>query len=138
LVFDDEALKIYWNETHRYLMSEWQYVFRKGDDLRRLYQACLDAAKSRRGSPWLIDSSKLSVLDIADTKWIEEWFWPEFIRAGATYAAVIPPEKAVSRMSANRSSKTVLERGGLQVTVHATRGEAEAALLEWREKHKRE
>ncbi|MFI5315437.1 MAG: hypothetical protein ACHQ6T_07040 [Myxococcota bacterium] len=130
LIYEDDALRIYWNEEYGYYLSDWQYVFRKGDDLRRSYQACIDAAKARRGAPWLIDSSKLSVVDLTDVKWIEEWFWPEFIAAGATQAAVIPPQKAVSKLSASRSSKKAIEQGGFQATVHANRSDAEAALLE--------
>jgi hypothetical protein len=136
LVYDDEALRIYWHEQHAYYLSDWQPVFRKGDDLRRLYQACIDAAKARRGAFWLIDTSKFTVVDLADAKWIEEWFWPEFVRAGATYAAVIPPLKAVSKLSASRSAKKALTKGGFEASVHASRAEAEAALLERRAKQR--
>ncbi|HTO08729.1 MAG TPA: hypothetical protein VMR86_16905 [Myxococcota bacterium] len=135
LVYQDDAVRIYWHEEHAYYMSDWQPVFRKGADLRRAYQACVDAAKTRRGAFWLIDSSKFTVVDQADVKWIEETFWPEFVRAGATYAAVIPPQKEVSKMSASRSAKKAIQKGGFEVTVHASRAEAEAALLERRGKH---
>jgi hypothetical protein len=135
LVYQDDALRIYWQEDHSYYLSDWQPVFRKGPELRRAYQACIDAAKARRGSFWLIDTSKFTVVDQGDLKWIEETFWPEFVRAGATYAAVIPPQKEVSKMSASRSSKKAVEKGGFEVTVHASRAEAEAALLERRKKH---
>jgi hypothetical protein len=136
LVYQDDALRIYWHEEHAYYMSDWQPVFRKGADLRRAYQACIEAARARRGALWLIDSSKFSVVDMADVKWIEEHFWPEFVRAGATYAAIIPPEKEVSKMSASRSAKKALEKGGFQATLHASRAEAEAALIERRNKRK--
>ena len=134
LVYQDDALRIYWHEEHAYYLSEWQPVFRKGADLRRAYQACIDAAKARRGSFWLIDSSQFTVVDQADVKWIEETFWPEFVRAGASYAAVILPQKEVSKMSASRSAKKALEKGGFEASVHASRAEAEAALLERRAK----
>jgi len=134
LVYQDDALRIYWHEEHAYYLSEWQPVFRKGADLRRAYQACIDAAKARRGSFWLIDSSQFTVVDQADVKWIEETFWPEFVRAGASYAAVILPQKEVSKMSASRSAKKALEKGGFEASVHASRAEAEVALLERRAK----
>jgi len=134
LVYQDDALKIHWHEDHAYYLSDWQPVFRKGADLRRAYQACIDAAKARRGAFWLIDTSKFTVVDQADVKWIEETFWPEFIRAGATYAAVILPQKEVSKMSASRSAKKAIEKGGFEASAHASRAEAEAALLERRAK----
>jgi hypothetical protein len=138
LVYQDDALRIYWHEEHAYYLSDWQPVFRKGADLRRAYQACVDAAKARRGAFWLIDTSKFTVVDLGDLQWIEEIFWPEFVRAGATYAAVIPPQKEVSKMSASRSAKKALAKGGFEATVHASRAEAEAALLERRAKRKGE
>jgi hypothetical protein len=134
LVYEDDSLRIYWNEKQGYYLSDWQPVFRKGEELRRAYQACIDAAKARRGALWLIDTSKFSVIDLADVAWIENWFWPEFIGAGATYAAVVPPAKAVSKMSASRSAKKALEKGGFVADTYPTRAEAEAALLEWRRK----
>jgi hypothetical protein len=135
LVYQDDAVRIYWNEDHSYYLSEWQPVFRKGADLRRSYQACIDAAKARPGALWLADASKFAVIDPGDVKWIEGWFWPEFIRAGAVYEAAVAPEKEVSKMSASRSTEKMLKGGGFEISVHATRFEAEKALLAWRKKN---
>jgi len=137
LVYEDDSLRIYWNEQHSYYLSDWQPVFRKGADLRRSYQACVDAARARPGALWLADASKFAVIDPADQTWIESWFWPEFARAGAVYEAAVVPEKAVSRMAANRSVEKMRKEGTVELSVHTTRAAAEAALLEWREKHRR-
>jgi len=137
LVYQDEVLRIYWHDTHHYYLSEWQPVFRKGEELRRAYQACIDAARARPGALWLADASKFAVIDAADVKWIETWFWPEFVRAGAVYEAAVAPEKAVAKMSASRSVEKMLGKGGFEISVHPTRAEAEAALLEWRAKNRR-
>ena len=138
LIYEDDALKIFWHEQHEYYLSDWQPVFRKGADLKRSYQACIDAARARPGALWLADASKFAVIDPADVKWIESWFWPEFIRAGAIYEAAVPPEKEVAKMSANRSVEKMLKMGSFEITVHASRADAERALLAWREKHERE
>jgi hypothetical protein len=133
----EDAVHVYWHEQHGYWLSDWQPVFKKGVDLRRAYQACLDAAKTRRGAPWLADASKFVVIDGADLAWIEDWFWPEFVRAGARYEAAVLPAKEVSKMSANRSVEKVLASGEFEITVHATREQAEAAVLAWLEKSKK-
>jgi hypothetical protein len=39
-------------------------------------------------------------------------------------------------MAANRSVEKMLKAGGFEITVHTTRPEAEAALLDWRAKHR--
>jgi hypothetical protein len=137
LVYQDDLLRISWHEAHQYYLSEWQPVFRKGEELRRAYQACVEAARARPGALWLADASKFAVIDPGDVKWIETWFWPEFIRAGAVYEAAVAPEKEVSKMSASRSVEKMLGKGGFEISVHATRAEAEVALLEWRAKNRR-
>lgn len=135
LVQREDAVHVYWHERHEYFLSDWQPVFKKGGDLRRAYQACLDAARTRRGAPWLADASKLVVMDSTDVRWIEDWFWPEFVRAGARYEAAVVPAKEVSKMSASRSVEKVLATGRFEITTHATREEAEAAVLAWLEKN---
>jgi len=44
------------------------------------------------------------------------------------------PEKEVAKMAANRSVEKMLKAGGFEISMHRTRAEAEAALLEWRAK----
>jgi len=136
-IYKDDVLQIFWHEEHEYYLSDWQNVFRKGADLKRAYQACIDAAKARPGALWLADCSKFAVIDQNDVKWIESWFWPEFIKAGARYEAAVVPEKEVAKMSANRSVEKILKAGGFEISAHSTRASAEAALLEWREKHRK-
>jgi len=135
LVYEDDLLRVYWNEQGRYFLSEWLGVFRKGAQLRRAYQACVEAARARRPSVWLADTSKIQVLDPVDAKWVADWFWPEFARAGVVYMAGVSPAKAVSKMSVSRATEGLVESGSLEISVHASRAEAEAAIAAWHKKH---
>ena len=137
LVYEDELLRIYWNEQHGYFLSDWQPVFRKGDELRRSYRACVETARTRPGAPWLIDASKYAVLDPADSKWVAEVFWPEFVKTGVRFQAAISPAKAVGKMSANRATENLTKLGNLMTSAHATRADAEAAIIEWQRKRDR-
>jgi len=134
LVHKDDALQIYWHEDHGYLLADWQATFRKGEVLKAAYQACIDAARKHRGAPWIADVSKVAVLDKADQKWISEWFWPEFAKAGVPLQAVVQPERAVGKMSTQRAAKGI-GRSGIEVTVHTSRAQAETSVLAWLEKH---
>jgi hypothetical protein len=136
LVYQDDALRLYWNEQHQYYMSEWQPAFRKGDDLRRAYQACLDAQRARPSAPWLTEASNFAVIDAADVQWIEDVFWPEFVKIGARYQAAVSPKKVVAKMSAARATRKLVKEGIFQTTQHATRAEAEAAIIEWHAKQR--
>jgi len=135
LIYEDDALRIYWNEDRGYFLSEWQPSFRKGAALKRAYQACLEAAKTRPGSVWLADASRIAVIDQADQRWIADWFFPEFVRAGALYQASVIPLKEVGKMSAFKAVEKVRKEGELFMTTHASRAEAEAAIVSWLEKH---
>jgi hypothetical protein len=133
LVHQDEVLHLYWHEEHAYYLADWQPVFRKGEALKQAYQACIDAARKRRGAPWLADVSKVPVLDQSDQKWISEWFWPEFTKAGVRCQIVVQAEKAVGKMSTQGAAKGIW-KSGIEVSVHQARAQAEAAILEWLEK----
>jgi hypothetical protein len=134
LIHQDDALRIYWNADERYYLSEWQPVFRKGEALKIAYQACLDAARAKPGAVWLADASKIAVIDQADQRWIADWFFPEFVRAGARFQASVVPEKEVGKMSAFKAVEKAQQVGALTITAHATRAEAEAAIREWHAK----
>lgn len=134
LIHQDELLRIYWNEQHGYFLSDWQPVFRKGEELRQSYRACVDAAKTRPGAPWLIDASKYSVLDPADAKWVAEVFWPDFVKTGVRFQAVLSPAKAVGKMSASRATENLTKLGTLVTSANTTRAGAEAAIIEWQRK----
>lgn len=136
LVYEDALLKIHWNEEGQYFLSDWLGAFRKGAQLRRAYQACVEAARARRPSVWLADTSRIQVLDPVDAKWVAEWFWPEFARAGVRYMAGVSPQKAISKMSVNRATEGLVESGSLEISVHTTRAEAEAAIHDWHAKHR--
>ena len=112
-------------------------VFRKGDDLRRAYRACIDTARTRPGAPWLSDASKYAVVDPADAKWVAEVFLPDFAKAGARVQAVIAPAKQVGKMSATRASESLPKLGALLTSAHLSRADAEAAIVEWQQKQRR-
>jgi hypothetical protein len=136
MLFQDDALHVYWHQEHGYFLADWQSVFRKGEALKRCYQACLDLAKTRRGAPWLADVSKVAVLDQDDQKWISDWFFPEFVRAGVRYQAAVSATKEVGRISTTAAARSIARSRRLEITAHDTRGEAETAIIAWREKHK--
>lgn len=134
LIYEDDALRLTWHDDQKYYLSDWQPKFHKGEALKRAYQACLDAARARRGAIWLADASKMPVIDQSDQPWISQWFFPEFVRAGARYQASVVPAREVGRMSAFKAVEKAQAIGALVISVHKTRAEAEAAIREWRAK----
>ena len=136
LVYEDALLRIDWHEEGQYFLSDWLGAFRKGAQLRRAYQACVEQARARRPSVWLADTSRIQVLDPVDARWVADWFWPEFARAGVAYMAGVSPQKEISKMSVSRATEGLVESGSFEITAHATRAEAEAAIRDWHAKHR--
>ena len=75
------------------------------------------------------------MLDPVDAKWVADWFWPEFTRAGVRYMAGVSPQKVVSKMSVSRATEGLAQSGAMEISVHQTRAEAEAAIAAWHKKH---
>ena len=136
LVAREDAVHVYWHERHGYLLADWQPMVCRGEKLKRAYQALIDATRARPGVPWLIDCSKLPVIDPADQDWITRWYFPELIRAGARYQAHVRPDKEVVKMSTRKAVVGVVKPGVFEMTAHRTLADAEAAILAWLEKQK--
>ena len=68
---------------------------------------------------------------------ISEWFWPEFVKAGVRYQAVVQAEREVGKMSTRKAAKGIW-KSGIEVSVHQTRAQAEAAAITWLAKHANE
>jgi hypothetical protein len=136
LIEGEDAVHLYWDDAHGYLLAEWQPVFCRGEKLKRGYEAILRATRARPGVPWLVDSSQLPVIDPADMDWITRWYFPELIRAGARYQAHVRPNEEVVKVSTRKAVVGVVKPGVFEMTAHRTRAEAEAAILAWLEKRK--
>jgi len=137
LEYEDDLVRISWKPDDEYYVAEWKSVFRKGEPLRRAYQACIEAAFKRKGALWLVDASHFSVLDPADVEWVERSFWPAFVRAGAVYQACIVPKKEVSKLTARRSLANLRKSGRFELSLHTERDDAEKTLLEYRAKNQK-
>jgi hypothetical protein len=60
-------------------------------------------------------------------------YQPEFTKAGVRCQIVVQAEKAVGKLSTHGAAKGIWKSGNA-VSVHPTRAQAEAAIVEWLEK----
>ena len=134
-MYEDDLLRVYWNERGCYFLSDWLGVFRKGAQLRRAYQACVEAAKARRPSVLAGGHEQFPVLDPVDAKWVAEWFWPESARAGVRDMAASSPQKVVSKMSVSRATEGLAESGSMEISVQGAPRRGRAAIAAWHKKH---
>jgi hypothetical protein len=134
LVAREDAVVIYWHERGYYL-ADWQPAFCRGAKFKRSFQAVIDLTRARPGAPWIADASRMPVIDPADQDWITRWYFPEFARAGGRYQAGVLPEMRIAKLSTMKALTNVARDCALELSGHATRAEAEAAVLAWLEKH---
>ncbi|MBM4337153.1 MAG: hypothetical protein FJ108_14815 [Deltaproteobacteria bacterium] len=126
LVYEDDALILFWDADAGHHIAEW-HGFARGDRLRHPAHACVYAARERRSACWLADLADFSVIDLEDQRWIVESFYPLLAELGVRHMGVVMPVKVVAQLSARRVNSAYGERGSIEFVYHATR----AAAARW-------
>lgn len=113
-LFENEFIVCQFDEENSIISHIWLDKV-KGDDFRKNLLKVLDFYKTiKRDSPtlhWLGDTRKLSVMPIADQKWLDE-AWNEllFVDAGVKTHAVIIGDDAFSKYAMEKFKKTMNQK----------------------------
>lgn len=103
---DYSYLNIIWNEELNCVVMEWKR-FAFGDDFKRGINSGLDLLTDKNGTKWLADMRKMGVVGELDQKWAyEEWF-PQAMKNGLRFLALVVPDKTLAQMSVDMIMKTV-------------------------------
>jgi hypothetical protein len=95
-----------------------------GEEFRRALIAGLEVLKKNKAEKWLSDDRKHTVLPADDEAWATKVWFPQVVKAGWKYWAIVNPEKAVGQMQAKRNIAT-FSMGGITA---ATFSEPDAAF----------
>jgi hypothetical protein len=85
--------KIVHHEIHKYI---------KGEEFKGLLNAGLDVFRKRGANKWLSDDRKNGVLLEEDEEWSSGVWFPQVLKAGWKYWAIVLPEKLVGQMNMKR------------------------------------
>jgi hypothetical protein len=127
LVYQDDVVKLFWDASARYHVSEWRGVA-PSEKLRTAAHACLTASRERASTVWLADIEDLSVANLDDQTWIATEFYPLLARNGVRQVAIVTPAKAAADESVRRVNATYARQGCIRFEYCATRADAIRAL----------
>ena len=131
ILFEDQFIRCQFDEEHGILYHVWLDKV-KGDDFRNNLLKALDFYKTlKKDNPhlhWLGDTRNLSVMPIADQKWLDET-WNEllFVDAGVKTHAVIIGDDAFTKYAMEKFKKTMNQKYASKKIILETFKDEEAA-----------
>lgn len=140
-LFENEFVKCQFDEENKILRHVW-IANAKGDDFRNNLLKILDSYKTlKKDNPilhWLGDTSKLSVMSLADQKWLDET-WNEllFVDAGVKTHAVIVSADAFAKYAMEKFNKTMNHKHADNEVISKTFKDEETANEWFREYNKK-
>ncbi len=90
--------QVEWLETDKVVVKTFS-GFIYGDEMKAAFNAGLEALRKNNGCKWLSDNRGLKPYRQEDVKWINEIWFPQAIKVGWKYWAVLEPKNILGRSS---------------------------------------
>jgi len=92
-------LTLIWDEESRALIAQW-----KGGFIGRNIKEGLDVGleeflKYRPNAQWIGDATEIGMINQDEQDWIDNDWFPRFLKSGVRYMAVVQPWSILARMS---------------------------------------
>jgi hypothetical protein len=100
IYFDEPFLTIHWEEDGGIVWTESKGPSPGGEPMRRGMEAGLRLIIEKKGHRWFGDARRLSSIDPADVKWINEDWVPRAVAAGLNRMAIVVPKRVVVTLAA--------------------------------------
>lgn len=130
MYFDSDCASVEYNEEAGVAELTWKN-FGKGDNFRIPCLKTLELLKEKKARFWFSNTEKLPTMAPEDAQWFIETMVPAILEAGVKEQALVVPESVISKLTLNKATALVDERG-LKTHYFKTREEA----LEWLKSHK--
>jgi hypothetical protein len=99
-----------------------------GEVFRDALTKGIEAMRQHKGNKWLSDDRANGALPPADLEWADKTWFPQTVKAGWKFWALVPPVTVIGQMNIQRHIKLYKERG---ITVEVFKTSAEA--MHWLE-----
>lgn len=101
LFYEAPYIKIFWDEEHRCVHTEW-HGFVKSEDVQNGLTRALDLAKKKKAQCYLGDLHDMHVYTDENKEWIGKNFYPQFADIGIKRLAFVKPIMIAARLSLER------------------------------------
>jgi hypothetical protein len=109
--YDSPDITIDWDEQTKSVVMKWK-GFVSGEDFRSEVVKGLELIKGKKGVKWLADLSEMGVIAQEDQKWTDQIWFPQAVKEGIKFIAIVRPHKMVSQMSVKN---VVMNINGLDI-----------------------
>jgi hypothetical protein len=94
IYLDEPFLTIHWEEDGGIVWAESKDST-GGEPLHRVMEAALRLIIEKKAHGWLGDIRRLPSFDTADTKWVNDNWFPRAVAAGIRRIAIVAPKRVV-------------------------------------------
>ncbi len=98
VVFDCPRATL-WYHPDKKIVHHQIHKFIFGDEFHQLLLAGTEALRKNRATKWLSDDRSNSVLPREEVEWGQTNWFPQTVRAGWKYWAIVQPEKVIAQMN---------------------------------------
>jgi hypothetical protein len=128
-VYENAAVTV-WYHTDKKIVHHQIHKFVTGADFRAFLTAGRQALEKYGAQKWLSDDRGNTVLAQDDQRWGHDVWFPEMVKAGWKYWAIVRPEKVLARLTMENLTR---EYGAAGVTAKFFDDPNEA--LKWLDSH---
>jgi hypothetical protein len=127
IVFDN-AFATLWYHPEKKIVHHVIHKFIYGEMFQKLLLTGTETLKKNGAQKWLSNDKSNTVLRTEDMQWGQENWFPQTVRAGWKYWAIVQPEAAIAQMNMDKLVKQYSAAG---ITAKFFTDEAEA--MRWLE-----
>ncbi|NJN95751.1 MAG: hypothetical protein HC875_17380 [Anaerolineales bacterium] len=98
LVYTTKNGQVEWLEAEKIVVKTFS-GFIYGEEMKTAFNEGLEALKKNNGCKWLSDNRGLKPYRQEDVKWINDTWFPQALKAGWKYWAVLEPETILGQVS---------------------------------------
>jgi len=110
LYLDEPWVSIRWDQSHKYVHTEWK-GFARSDEFRTALMTALDAIRDKHAIAYLSDTRKVKVVVPKDQNWANEVWVPYVAAAGLKRFALVKAESGLGKLNVEDVISLVDNRG---------------------------
>ncbi|MCU0446080.1 MAG: hypothetical protein MUE85_14315 [Microscillaceae bacterium] len=126
IIFESPFLRVEYNEELQTILEEWKLDFTtkvEGEVFRQPLEVLLQEFKNRQISKWLCDNTEQKPIASTDQLWLEEYYYPNLIKAGLQKVALVNAKNILGTSSAKNLLQGLV---GHQLTIEVFNKNKEA------------
>jgi hypothetical protein len=112
--FQNEACNIFYNEELKVVETSWRPIQKEGVQLQEILNKIIELLTLQQSAVIIADARQMRRINEADIEWIGQVWYPNAVKAGFRYEALIVSADSFD----NLSIKKIVDRYYDEITLH--------------------